>query len=84
MKILVDISAENYDRIVAQIEKESRLYAIMMNGVIVYDRESEKPRRVVKVFCEQSDAGIILDAAKNFCPEATAEIERSITLLRAL
>ena len=32
MKILVDIFAEHYDRIVAQLQRESRLYAILMCG----------------------------------------------------
>jgi hypothetical protein len=78
MKILVDICSEHYDRIVARVGRDSRLYAILMNGVVVYDRQAATPKKVVKVLCEKSDARIILDAAKTLCPEATGDIEQSI------
>jgi hypothetical protein len=84
VKILVDIWMEHYDRIVAQVDRDSRLYAILMNGVVVYDRQSATPKKMVKVLCENSEAGIILDAAKNLCPEAACDIEQSIALCRTL
>jgi hypothetical protein len=40
--------------------------------------------KIIKVFCEKSDAGIILDATKAICPEATEAIEQSIALSRTL
>ena len=49
MKILVEIFAEHYNRIVAQLDRESRLYAILMCGEIVYDQRAAKPRKMVRV-----------------------------------
>jgi hypothetical protein len=84
VKILVDIFVEHHDRIVTQVGRDSRLHSILMNGVVVYDRRTTPPRKLVKLLCEKSDAEMLLDAAKALCPEATAEIEESIALCREL
>jgi hypothetical protein len=55
-----------------------------MNGVVVYDRRTTPPRKLVKVLCEKSDAEMLLYATKTLCPEATAEIAESIALCREL
>ena len=84
MKILVDILVGHHDRIVTQVGRDSRLYSILMNGVVVYDRRTTPPRKLVKVLCEKSDAEMLLYTTKTLCPEATAEIAESIALCREL
>ena len=78
MKILVDIFAEHYNRIVAQLQKESRLYAILMCGVIVYDQRAVKPKKVIRVLCDSADANFVLESTKTLCPEATKWVKKSI------
>ena len=78
MKILVDIFAEHYDRIVAQLQKESRLYAILMCGEIVYDQRAAKPKKMIRVLCDSADASFILESTKTLCPEATKWVKKSI------
>ena len=78
MKILVDIFAEHYDRIVAQLQRESRLYAILMCGEIVYDQRVAKPKKMIRVLCDSADASFILESTKTLCPEATKWVKKSI------
>jgi len=78
MKILVDIFAEHYDQIVGQLQRDSRLYAILMCGVIVYDQQAAKPRKVVRILCDSADASFILESTKTLCPEATKWVKKSI------
>ena len=78
MKILVDIFGEHYNRIVAQLQRESRLYAILMCGEIGYDQRAAKARKVVRVLCDSADANLILESTKTLCPEATWWVKKSI------
>ena len=82
VKILVDIFAEHYDRIVAQLQKESRLYAILMCGEIVYDQRAAKPKKMIRVLCDSADANLILESTKTLCPEATKWVNKSIARRR--
>ena len=82
MKILVDIFAEHYDRIVAQLQRESRLYAILMCGEIVYDQRAAKPKKMIRVLCDSADANLILESTKTLCPEATKWVKKSIARRR--
>jgi hypothetical protein len=79
VKILVDILAEHYDQIVAQLQRESRLYAILMCGEIVYDQRAAKPKKMIRVLCDSADASFILESTKTLCPEATWWVKKSIT-----
>ena len=84
MKILVDIFAEHYDRIVAQLQRESRLYAILMCGEIVYDQRAAKPKKIIRVLCDSADANFVLESTKTLCPEATWWVKQSIARPRTL
>jgi hypothetical protein len=78
MRIVVDIFAEHYEQIIMQAERRTRLHSVLVNAVVVYHREGESRRKVVKVLCDEAGVGLILDAAKKFCPEAIREIEESL------
>jgi hypothetical protein len=84
VKILIDISPEYYDRLLSEFTEESRIYAILKNGVVIHHFEAGKEFRTVEILCEKFHARLILAAAEIFCPEAAAEIEEAIRLSRTL
>ena len=84
MKILVDISPEHYDRLLSQFTEESRIYAILKNGLVIHYFAAGNEIRMVEIFCDKFHARMILAAAEIYCPEAAAEIEESIRLSRTL
>jgi hypothetical protein len=84
VKILINISPEHYDRILSEFTEESRIYAILKNGLVIHYFEASKEFRTVEILCEKFHARMILAAAEMFCPEAAAEIEEAIKLSRTL
>ena len=84
VKILVDISPEHYDRILNELDEESRIYAILKNGLVLHHFEGGNDIRTVEILCEKFHARMILAAAEIYCPEAVAEIEEAIRLSRTL
>jgi hypothetical protein len=84
VKILIDISPEHYDRILSEFTEESRMYAILKNGLVIYHFETGNVSKTVEILCDKFHARMILAAAEMFCPEAAAEIEEAIRLSRTL
>jgi hypothetical protein len=84
VKILIDISPEYYDRLLSEFSEESRIYAILRNGVVIHHFEADDEFRTVEILCEKFHARMILAVAEIFCPEAAAEIEEAIRLSRTL
>ena len=84
MKILIDISPEHYDRLLTEFDEESRMYAILRNGLVIHHFEGGNEFRTVEILCEKFHARMILAAAEVYCPEAAAEIEEAIRLSRTL
>ena len=84
MKILVDLSPEHYDRILSEFSEESRMYAILKNGLVLHYFEADNEIRTVGILCDKFHARMILAAAEMYCPEAIAEIEEAIRLSRTL
>jgi hypothetical protein len=78
MLVSLDIPLESFDRLVDGVGANSRTYHILMNSIVMYDRQAGIPRKLVKIFCDKSDVELVLDAAKGLCAEALAEIELSI------
>jgi hypothetical protein len=84
VKILIDISPEHYDRLLSEFTEESRIYAILKNGLVIHHFERGNKFRTVEILCEKFHARMILAVAEVFCPEAAAEIEEAIRLSRML
>jgi hypothetical protein len=84
VKILLDISPEHYDCILSEFDEESRIYAILKNGLVIHHFEGSNDIRTVEILCEKFHARMILAAAEMYCPEAIAEIEEAIRLSRTL
>jgi hypothetical protein len=84
VKILIDISPEHYDRILSEFTEDSRMYAILKNGLVIHHFEAGNEFRTVEILCDKFHARMILAAAEVFCPEAAAQIEEAIRLSRTL
>jgi hypothetical protein len=84
VKILIDISLEHYDRLLSRFTQESRIYAILKNGLVIHRFEGSSDFRTVEILCEKFHARMILAAAEIVCPEAAPEIEEAIRLSRTL
>jgi ribonuclease HIII len=84
VKILIDISPEHYDRILSEFTEDSRMYAILKNGLVIHHFEASNEFKTVEILCDKFHARMILAAAEIFCPEAAAEIEEAIRLSRTL
>ena len=84
VKILIDISPEHYDRILSEFTEDSRMYAILKNGLVIHHFEAGNEFRTVEILCDKFHARMILAAAEIFCPEAAAQIEEAIRLSRTL
>ena len=84
MKILIAISPEHYDRLLSNFTEESRIYAILKNGLVIHHFETGNVSKTIEILCEKFHARMILAAAEMYCPEAAAEIEESIRLSRTL
>jgi hypothetical protein len=84
VKILIDILPKHYDRLLSEFTEESRMYAILKNGLVIHHFKAGNEFRTVEILCEKFYARMILAAAEIFCPEATAEIQEAIRLCRTL
>ena len=69
MKILIDISPEYYDRLLTEFDEESRMYAILRNGLVIHHFEGGNEFRTVEILCEKFHARMILAAAEVYCPK---------------
>jgi hypothetical protein len=78
--MLLDIPAECFERLIDGVDASSRTHTVLMNSVVVYDRQTSMPRRIIKILCDKSELDMVLEAAKIFCPEALAEIESSVKI----
>ena len=84
MKILIAISPEHYDRLLSNFTEESRIYAILKNGLVIHHFETGNVSKTIEILCEKFHARMILAAAEMYCPQAAAEIEEAIRLSRTL
>jgi len=84
VKILLDISPEHYDRLLSEFDEESRMYAILKNGLVIHHFQAGNEFKTVEILCDKFHARMILAAAEIFCPEAAAQIEEAIRLSRTL
>ena len=76
-EVIIELSFEHYDRLLANCEPSSREHAIVRNAVISSSRK-------FLIRCGMAEAEMLLAKAKQHCPEVVYEIEKAIALaLRA-
>jgi hypothetical protein len=72
MKPVIAISIEHYESLLKQATEDSPLYFRLKNAV--------KMANTVVVRYDPEHAEMLLQAAKDFCPDAVPEIEKEIRL----
>jgi hypothetical protein len=70
--------------LLSELTDESRIYAILKNGLVIHHFETGNVSKTIEILCEKYHAQMILAVAEIFCPEAAAEIEEAIRLSRTL
>jgi hypothetical protein len=75
VKMMIEISTKQYDRLLSVVPAESSVYAMLKNGVIVDHSKASLERKSVSILCAVEQARGLLDAARQLCPEAVPEIE---------
>ena len=68
----------------AEFSEESRMYAVLKNGLVLHHFETGNESRTVEILCDKFHARMILAAAEMYCHEAVSEIEEAIRLSRSL
>ena len=80
MKVLIEISPEQYDLLVAECDIKSREYTILKNGVVARNIRDGVSRRIVEILCDEDEATELLKAARQFYPDAVPAIKQSLEL----
>ena len=60
MKIMIEISAENYDCLLSKLSEKSTVYAILKNGIASGSNED----RIIQIACEMTQAMALLQSAR--------------------
>lgn len=82
MKILIDMSPEDYDLFVAECDIKSPDYSILKNGVVAHDPQAGCDQRVIQILCNHEEAAQLLDAARRLYPKAMPAIRQGMELAR--
>jgi hypothetical protein len=70
MKPVIAISIEHYESLLKRATEDSPLYFRLKNAV--------KMANTVVILCDPEQAEMLLQVAKNFCPDAVPQIQRAI------
>jgi hypothetical protein len=84
MRSPIDISPAHYGRLLSEFTKESRIYAILKNGLVIHHFEADNEFRTVEILCDKFHVRMILTAAEIYCPDAAVGIKEAIRLSRTL
>jgi hypothetical protein len=82
MKVLIEMSQEHYDLLVAECDITSREYSILKNGIVVRHQEAGRDGQTIQILCEKEEAEGLLETAVRLYPDAVPEIAKAIALAR--
>jgi hypothetical protein len=68
VKILIEISPDHYDRLLSRISKQSRMYAVLKNGIVMHHTEAGTTFRIIEILCEKFHARRLLTFAGGALP----------------
>jgi hypothetical protein len=71
MKLLIEISVEQYESLLKYASDTSPLYSRLKNSV-------KSEANTIAVLCDQDRAEMLQKVAKHSCPEAVPQIEKAI------
>jgi hypothetical protein len=69
MKIMIQMSPENYDGLLSKVSTESLVYSVLRNGIVESRSEGGAERRVIDILCEPNEAEILLGVATEVWPK---------------
>ena len=78
MKILIEMHVAIYDGFIDKLERTSRAYAVLKNGLIVADSDAGDNERVLEIACDRDEATLLLDSATRLYPDAAPVIAAAI------
>jgi hypothetical protein len=82
MKILLQISAVEFDHLLGRCERSSQEFQILISGCIDSMEKGEQVERVAQVLCEEDEAKQLLELATKISVDATHEMPTSLDLFR--
>ena len=78
MKVLIELSPEQYDLFVAECDITSPAYSILKNAVVAPNNTPNRDQRTINILCDEPEARQILDTAKRLYPEVAAPIAKAL------
>ena len=82
MKVLLQISAVEFDHLLGRCERSSHEFQILISGCIDSREKGEQVERVAEVLCEEDEAKQLLELATKISVDAAHEIATSLDLFR--
>jgi hypothetical protein len=82
MKILIEISPAEYDRLVSRVPEASPVYSTLKNGSKLDCSGPGLESATMAILCDPNQAMAILQAAKKLCPEVACAMAKGIKLVR--
>ena len=80
MKMIIEMSLDQYDRFLEKCDASSREYEILKNGLIVSRRKDGHYERIIEIACEVREAQMLLATARRLYPDAVSAIEKAIAI----
>jgi hypothetical protein len=80
VKMIIEMSLDQYDRFLEKCDASSREYEILKNGVIVNHRKDGHYERIIEIACEVPEAQMLLAIARRLYPDAVSAIEKAIAI----
>jgi hypothetical protein len=75
VKILIQISCANHERLLRTLVGESALYYTLLNGVKIDCADGGGTTKFVEFICDADQARRLLETATQLCPEAAPQIK---------
>jgi hypothetical protein len=83
MDVFIKVAPRQYDKLRRQISTESRAHAAIDRATRIDHSIEGVEFEGYNIPCDEEQARIILEVAKQYCPEIIADIEEAITLARS-
>lgn len=78
MKVLIEMSPEQYELFVAECDIKSPEYSILKNAIVLRDGDPAYGGRAISLLCDTDEATQLLQAARRLYPDAAASIAKAI------
>ena len=84
MIVVIGLARADYEQLLHKVPPEVPAFTVLRRCPELYRWGREEPLfKCVIIECSRNEALVLLDAAKQHCPEAVADIEYGLKLSRA-